>query len=119
MTEHVVELDSRINREITNIHTSPYQPYDMEGPVHDDISYIPLTYDKTKRRGTYVIRMEPGSQTVHHTHEQNEDFLILEGDLIEPDGQRLGPGDFVHYKSGSRHNSRTENGCLIIGFDWN
>jgi hypothetical protein len=47
-----------------------------------------------------------------------EDFLIIEGELIESDGRVLKAGDFVHYEPGTHHNSRTEKGCLLIGIDW-
>ena len=50
--------------------------------------------------------------------ERVEDYLILEGELIESDGHVLKPGDFVSYRPGSHHNSRTETGCLLVGFDW-
>lgn len=106
-------------RKIVNVFTAPFRPYDMEGEVQEDMSYIPLTWDQDgAAMGTYVIRMEPGAETIAHTHRWNEDYLIIEGDLIEPDGRVLGPGDFVHYDAGTRHNSRTEKGCLLIGCDW-
>ena len=106
-------------RKIINIYETPYQKYDLEGPVQDDISYIPLSYDpEGDRLGAYVIRMEPGAATIPHTHRQIEDFLILEGEVIESDGQVLKPGEFVHYEPGTHHNSRTETGCLVIGVDW-
>lgn len=111
--------DTTPKREITNIYTASYKVYDLEGPVQEDMSYIPLTYDRHgNNEGVYVIRMEPGAETIAHTHTGNEDYLILEGDLIEPDGTVLGPGDFVHQDPGTYHNSRTEKGCLLIGFDW-
>ena len=65
-----------------------------------------------------VIRMEPGAVTIPHTHECMEEFLILEGELIESDGTVLKRGDFTSYRPGTRHNSRTETGCLLIGVDW-
>lgn len=106
-------------RKIVNIYRTPFQEYDLEGPVHDDITYLPITYDlEGDKMGVYVMRMEPGSETIAHTHAFNEDFLILEGELIESDGRVLGPGDFVHYEPGTHHNSRTETGCLLIGIDW-
>jgi len=106
-------------RTVTNIFTAPFRPYDLEGPLQDDIAYLPLTYDKDgDGRGVYVIRMAPGAETIAHAHRFNEDYLIIEGDLIEPDGRVLGPGDFVHYEPATRHNSRTVTGCLLIGCDW-
>ena len=108
--------DSRV---VTNIREATFRPYDMEGPVQEDMSYLPLTYDKEgDGRGVYAIRMEPGAETIAHTHRFNEDYLIIDGDLVEPDGRVLGPGDFVHYEPGTHHNSRTETGCLLIGCDW-
>ena len=46
-----------------------------------------------------------------------EEFPILEGELIESDGTVLRKGDFTSYRPGSRRNSRTETGCLLVGFD--
>ena len=106
-------------RMVVNIHDAEYRTYDMEGPVQEDMSYLELTYDRNgDRKGCYVIRMAPGAATIAHVHPCNEDYLILEGDLIESDGRVLGPGDFVHYEPGTRHNSRTETGCLLIGCNW-
>mgnify|MGYP001428727069 CR=1 FL=1 len=116
MTE---KIDYGSTRTVTNIYEAEFLPYDMEGTVQDDMSYIPLTINKDgNQMGAYVIRMEPGAETIAHTHRWNEDYLILEGDLIEPDGRVLGPGDFVHYDQGTYHNSRTETGCFLIGVDW-
>ena len=42
----------------------------------------------------------------------------LEGELIESDGTVLKKGDLTSYHPGSHHNSRTETGCLLVGFDW-
>ena len=61
--------------------------------------------------------MDPGSETIPHQHNYMEEYLILEGELIESDGTVLKKGDFVSYPPGSRHNSRTELVCLLIGVD--
>ena len=108
-------------RRVVNIHdASAYQPYDLEGELQKDMSYINLTMNlEGDGNGAYMIRMEPGAETIAHVHAGNEDYLILEGDLIESDGTKYGVGDFIHYDPGSHHNSRTENGCLLIGVDWN
>ena len=66
----------------------------------------------------WTLRMEPGAVTISHEHAGMEEFLILEGDLIDADGTVFGPGDFVSYEPGTTHNSRTEGGCLIAVFEW-
>jgi anti-sigma factor ChrR (cupin superfamily) len=101
-----------------NAHTTPFLPYDMEGPVQPEMSWLPLSYDEQTGQGTYLMRMEPGAVTIAHDHAGMEEFLILEGDLVDSDGTIFGPGDFVSYDAGTHHNSWTENGCLIAVFEW-
>ena len=72
-----------------------------------------ISYNQETGQGWYVIRMEPGAASIPHTHESREEYLILEGDLIESDGTVLKSGDFVSYAPGTHHNSTTENGCLL------
>ena len=107
-------------RFLVDIHDpANYRVYDMDGEVQDNMSYIPLSYDKNgDGNGSYVIRMQPGAVTIPHVHDGNEDYLILEGELIESDGTVLRTGTFVHYDPGTHHNSRTETGCLLIAVDW-
>ena len=109
---------NRDNRSIVNVYETSFEPYDLEGPVQDDMSLLTVSYSPETRRGVYVIRMEPGAATIPHVHECMEEFLVLEGELIESDGTVLKKGDFASYRPGTRHNSRTETGCLLVGVDW-
>ena len=109
---------NRDNRSIVNVYEASFEPYDLEGPVQDDMSVLSVSYSPETRRGVYVIRVEPGAATIPHVHECMEEFLILEGELIESDGTVLKKGDFASYRPGTRHNSRTETGCLLVGVDW-
>jgi quercetin dioxygenase-like cupin family protein len=105
-------------RRIVHTRTRPFDAYDMEGPVQHDMSVIELSYDRAAKQGAYLIRMQPGAETIAHEHPFREEFLILEGELIESDGTVLKVGDFVMYEAGTVHNSRTEKGCLLLGIDW-
>jgi anti-sigma factor ChrR (cupin superfamily) len=64
------------------------------------------------------MRMEPGAVTVAHDHVGMEEFLVLEGDLVDDDGATFGPGDFVSYEARTHHSSHTERGCLLAVFEW-
>ncbi len=108
--------EDRPDRKIVNIHQAAFRVYDLEGPEQPEMSWLPLSYD-SDGNGAYVMRMDPGAVTIEHTHQGIEDFLILEGELIDR-GVTLKAGDFVSYAPGSRHNSHSETGCLLIGFDW-
>jgi mannose-6-phosphate isomerase-like protein (cupin superfamily) len=93
-------------------------PYDLEGPLQPDIGWLPLSYDRRLGQGSYLMRLQPGARTIAHEHLGFEDFIILEGELIDSDRRVLRPGDFVSYRPGTRHNSWTETGCLIAVFEW-
>jgi len=93
-------------------------PYDMEGPLQPEIGWLPLSYDRERGQGSYLMRLQPGARTIAHDHPGYEDFVILEGELIDSDGRVLRQGDFVSYRPGSRHNSWTRTGCLIAVFEW-
>ena len=93
-------------------------PYDQEGPLQEDMSFAPLSYRETTRRGSYLIRMQPGAKTIPHTHDCREELLILEGQAIDSDGTVLNAGDWIVYEPGSHHSTRTETGCLLLGIDW-
>ncbi len=108
----------RSQRRIVPIHQAEFGQYDLDGPVQSDISLLEVSYDRATGNGCYFMRMQPGAVTVPHVHAGTEDFLILEGDLVDDDGTVFKPGDFVSYAPGSRHNSWTENGCLIAVFEW-
>lgn len=95
-----------------------FGPYDLEGPTQPEFGFTPLSYDRETGNGCYLMRMDPGSETIVHTHEGVEDFYVLEGDLIDDDGTVFGPGDFVSYEPGSRHNSRTRTGCVLLVCEW-
>jgi anti-sigma factor ChrR (cupin superfamily) len=110
--------DPTHGRTMVNAHTTPFLPYDLEGPVQPEMSWLPLSYDSETGEGTYLMRMEPGAVTIAHDHPGMEEFLILEGDLVDSDGTVFGPGDFVSYEAGTHHNSWSETGCLIAVFEW-
>ena len=109
--------ESGIYRKIANLNSSVFTPYDLDGPVQKDMHLLNLSYDPMSATGWYVIRMDPGAATIPHQHKNREEYLILEGDLIESDGTVLIAGDFVSYPPGTSHNSKTNTGCLLIGLD--
>jgi anti-sigma factor ChrR (cupin superfamily) len=111
-------VSSTPGRRRFNLHTTPFLEYDLEGPMQPEMSWLPISYDGSTGQGCYAMRMLPGAVTIAHEHEGMEEFLILEGDLVDSDGTVFGPGDFVSYEAGTHHNSRTVGGCLIAVFEW-
>jgi anti-sigma factor ChrR (cupin superfamily) len=105
-------------RRVFNVDDSQFLPYDLEGPVQPEMSWLPISYERSSRQGCYLMRMQPGAETIAHIHPGLEEFLILSGELIDGDGMVFRSGDFVSYEPGTRHNSRTETGCVIAVFEW-
>lgn len=107
-----------MNRSITPIATTPFLVYDLDGPVQPEMSWLPITYRRDTGVGSYLMRMQPGAETIAHNHPGYEEFVILEGELIDSDGAVFKTGDFVSFEPGTRHSSRTETGCVIAVFEW-
>ena len=92
---------------------------DMALPV-PNMSWHIISYDQISGQGSYVLKMDPGAQTVPHTHMGFEEFLIIEGELIDSDGMIFKKGEFVSFEPGSQHSSfsdkRSFNCCFSKGF---
>ena len=108
-----------MNRSITSIANTPFKIYDLEGPAQaETIAWLPISYRRDAGVGSYFMRMRPGAETQLHDHPGFEEFLVLEGELIDSDGAVFRAGDFVSFAPGTRHSSRTETGCLLAVFEW-
>jgi anti-sigma factor ChrR (cupin superfamily) len=107
-----------MSRSITSISRTPFKPYDLEGPVQPEMSWLPISFRRESGVGSYVMRMQPGARTIAHDHPGYEEFLVLEGELIDSDGTTFKTGDFVSFAPGTHHWSRTETGCLLAVFEW-
>jgi anti-sigma factor ChrR (cupin superfamily) len=108
----------RAGRKILRKQDRSFGPYDLEGAVQEDIGLIRLTLEHNAGNGSYIMRMDPGAKTRAHVHDGMEDFMILDGELIDDDGTVFGAGDFISYAPGTEHNSWTETGCVILVCEW-
>ncbi len=64
-------------------------------------SVLQLNDDLPLGVGFHVYRMPAGMTTRPHRHNGHEQFLILEGELIENDGTVLKAGDLVWFRDGT------------------
>ena len=106
-----------IKRKITNLYDVKFIPFDNYGSPIPGMSWHKISYNKKNGgHGTYLLKMEPNAKSLPHIHAGFEEFLILEGELIEPDSRIFRKGDFVTFEPGSTHSSYTKEGCLILVF---
>mgnify|MGYP001232766509 FL=1 len=103
-------------RKITDPFNVNFEPFDNYGSVIPGMSWHKITYSKETGQGTYILKMEPGAKSLAHEHTNFEEFLMLDGELIDPDNKVLKKGNFITYEPGSTHSSYTKDGCLILVF---
>ena len=104
-------------RKITNPYDVEFIPFDNYGVTVPGMSWHKISYKKENGgQGTYILKMEPGSKSKLHEHTNFEEFIMLDGELIDPDDNIFKKGDIVTYEPGSSHSSYTKTGCLILVF---
>jgi len=106
-----------IKRKITNIYDVQFKPFDNYGSPVEGMSWHKISYNKENGgQGSYLLKMDPNSKSLLHIHTGYEEFLMLEGELTDPDGKIFKKGDFVTFEPGSTHSSHSKDGCLILVF---
>jgi len=103
-------------RKITDPFNVKFEPFDNYGSPITGMSWHKITYSEKKGQGTYILKMDPGARSKLHQHTSFEEFIMLDGELIDPDNKIFKKGDIVTFNPGSIHSSYTKNGCLILVF---
>ncbi len=105
-----------IQRRVVATGEATFQPFDRYGEPIPKLSWLPISYDTESGHGCYLIRFAPGGRSLPHEHTGFEEFLVLEGELIDSDGTVFRLGDFVSFAPRSRHSSVSPKGCLLAVF---
>ena len=101
------------DRQVVNIREGTFKPFVYPDGTALGDAVLQLDEGRPLGEGFHVYRMPAGMVTRGHRHNGHEQFLILEGELIEDDGRVLKPGDLVFYRDGTEHHSYAPNGCLL------
>ena len=105
-----------MKKKITDPFNVNFEPFDNYGAAIPGMKWHKITYNKDTGLGTYILKMDPNAKSLPHVHTSFEEFLMLEGELIDSDNKVFKKGDFVTFEPGSSHSSYTKNGCLILVF---
>ncbi len=107
-------LDTNL-RQIIDTASDEFKPYDRYGDSIAGMSWIPLSGElQNGEFECFLLRMDAGAQSKPHEHLGFEEFLVIDGELIDCDGTTYRSGDFVRFLPGSRHSSHTPNGCTLL-----
>ena len=101
-------------RSIFHTSDADFRPYDRYGFARNDMEWIPLSGEIGSAFESFVLRMKPGTRSTPHEHTGGEEFLMLEGELVDCDGVVFGPGDYVVFEPGSMHYSESPGGCTVL-----
>lgn len=83
-------------------------------PVVTGVSVKILRQDPGTRNVTYLLRMQPGATLPAHEHSQDEECLVIEGELWMGD-HVVRAGDWHVARAGSTHlDFRTKTGCTVL-----
>ena len=104
------------NRKITDVYKVDFLPFDRYGPIVPNMSWHKITFDEKTNFGSFILKMDPGARSTAHTHIGFEEFLVIEGELIDADKTVFKKGDFITFEPGSKHSSYTEKGALLMVF---
>jgi anti-sigma factor ChrR (cupin superfamily) len=74
-----------------------------------------IYHDPATEMLTILSKLEPGSGIPPHVHEDLEQTFILEGSLVDDEGECTA-GNFVIRPKGSRHAPTAPNGCTMLVF---
>ena len=74
-----------------------------------------LMEDATTGLQTVLTRMAPGSILTDHEHVELEQSWVLEGRLVDHEGE-VKAGNYVWRPAGSRHSASAPEGALVLGF---
>ena len=74
-----------------------------------------IYYDPKTELLTIISKLAPGAGIREHTHEDLEQTYVLEGSLVDDEGECTA-GNFVWRPGSSRHVARAPKGALILAF---
>ena len=90
-------------RKITDLSKIKFKPFDNYGSVIPGMNWHKISYSRENGgQGTYILKMDPGAKSIPHQHTGYEEFLMLDGELNDPDNKIFKKGDFVTFEPGSK-----------------
>ncbi|HWO64837.1 MAG TPA: cupin domain-containing protein [Umezawaea sp.] len=87
-----------------------------EQPGRAGVEIHPLfTTGDPQNATAFLTRMGPGAHGDLHEHLGYELMFVLEGELVNDNGDRYGVGDLIVEEPGSVHQVTSVTGCTVLG----
>jgi anti-sigma factor ChrR (cupin superfamily) len=102
-------------RQIISTEAEEFKPYNRYGDPVAGMSWVALSGELLNGEfECFILRMDAGAKSKPHQHMGFEEFLVMQGELIDCDGTTYRKGDFVRLLPGSKHSSHSPNGCTLL-----
>lgn len=114
--KHIRERKMELGKREDTIGGSTYvKPRDMDWTPSqfEGIDMKVLYQDKAKGEMTVLLRWQPGSSLPFHKHPEIEQTYVIEGSFYDHDGI-CRAGEFVWRKPLSKHETHSDEGCIIL-----
>lgn len=108
--------NEKVQRTVVNYKDADFQVYSLQGKPQEDISWHNISWSGDEGSGFFLVKFEPGGVSIPHEHLGYEEFVILEGELVDHDGWVYHTGDCVSLSAGSRHYTRSHTGATVAVF---
>jgi quercetin dioxygenase-like cupin family protein len=105
-----------MKRSVVNYKNADFKMYGLQGTLQEDISWHNISWSDEDASGFFLAKFEPGGVSIPHEHLGYEEFVILEGELVDHDGWVYHTGDCVSLKAGSRHYTKSDTGAIVAVF---
>ena len=105
-------------RKIARFDTSAFTVMPKLGGGDGTMTWHNVSFDEKTGVGSYLLVMAPGASSTPHRHNAAEEFFVLEGELIDFDGQVYSAGDHVRLERGTVHTSLSPSGCKLLVTHW-
>ena len=103
-------------RRIVNWKTCDWEPYPAIDGGETDLQWHPIRAEPGPGDGFYLLKVAPGGGAKMHHHSAQEEFIVLDGELIDNDGTVLKTGDCVSFDPGTRHSTASPEGCILLAY---
>lgn len=103
-------------RTIVNWKDADWTLYPSLPKTADPIYWQNIRGNAETGEGFYLVKFPPGSSSALHEHMGAEHFMIIDGELVDPDGTVYRTGDCVALEPGTKHASHSPNGCITVAF---
>ena len=101
-------------RQIIETRDEEFLEYNRYGEVISGLKWLPLSKDEDLQHEVFIIRFEAESSSSFHRHNGYEEFYVLDGELIDADGEVFKKGDYIKFEKGSEHASYSKTGCTLL-----